>query len=496
MLRVDTVVVGAGIAGLTSARLLADAGRRVIVLEARDRVGGRIHSERVGGYVTDLGASWIHGVDGCPIASAARDLGLPTVEFTVGGYQPDSRPIAHYSPDGTRLDAAATRAYVADIHTIDAALATTIARSAPDDSYRDAFEAALARPGWDAARTERVREYLEHRAEEQYGVSSGELAAHGLDDDTIEGDEVVFPDGYDALPRRLAEGVEVWLGQVVTRIAWRGDAGRADADAARIDAARADDDTNRASPDAARTKRAPASTAETPGTAPPIEVTTASGEHIAADTTIVTVPVGVLQSGELAIDPPLPRTVAEPLGRLRMNNFEKVFLRFASRFWDDDVYAIRQQGPQGRRWHSFYDLTRLDGTPTLLTFAAGPTACEVRDWPDDRLAASITAQLRRLYGERAAAPTSIRRTAWRDDPFARGSYAAMLPGASTADHDALATPVGGVLHLAGEATWTDDPATVPAAMRSGHRAAERILGRAVPIARAWGENRNGGGHDG
>jgi hypothetical protein len=62
----------------------------------------------------------------------------------------------------------------------------------------------------------------------------------------------------------------------------------------------------------------------------------------------------------------------------------------------------------------------------------------------------------------------------------------MKPGTSTEDHDLLATPVGGgVLQLAGEATWTEDPATVTAALRSGHRAAERVLGRAVPFRDIW-----------
>jgi hypothetical protein len=62
----------------------------------------------------------------------------------------------------------------------------------------------------------------------------------------------------------------------------------------------------------------------------------------------------------------------------------------------------------------------------------------------------------------------------------------MTPGSLTSDHDLLATPIGDVLHLAGEATWTDDPATVTAALCSGHRAAERVLGRAIPIDRIYG----------
>ena len=70
----DTIVVGAGVAGLTAARLLARDGRRVAVLEARDRVGGRVWTDRTDGLVTDLGASWIHGVTDSPVAAAALSL--------------------------------------------------------------------------------------------------------------------------------------------------------------------------------------------------------------------------------------------------------------------------------------------------------------------------------------------------------------------------------------------------------------------------------------
>ncbi len=94
----DTIVIGAGIAGLTTARLLTDAGHRTVVVEARDRIGGRVWTDRSGGWVTDRGASWVHGITDSPVAAAASAFGMRTVEFTVGGYQPDSRPMAHYSP--------------------------------------------------------------------------------------------------------------------------------------------------------------------------------------------------------------------------------------------------------------------------------------------------------------------------------------------------------------------------------------------------------------
>jgi monoamine oxidase len=411
----------------------------VLVLEARDRIGGRTWTDRSGGRVTDLGASWIHGVTDSAVADAAEALGMRTLEFTVGSYQVDSRPIAYFDPTGIPMQPAAVRAFADDVRSVDATLVGVVDASAPLDSYRDVTDDAIAAQGWDEPRGERVREFLEHRSEEQYGAWIEDLAAHGLDDDKVDGDEVVFPDGYDALAEHLAVGLDVRLGHVVTEVAWS-------AAAARVSVGD--------------------------------EVFTASG-------VVVTVPVGVLKSDAVRFTPPLPEPVSGALSRLAMNDFEKVFLRFATRFWGEDVYAIRQQGPEGRWWHSWYDLTPLHGEPTLLTFAAGPAARATRDWADDRLVESIMAQLRRLYGDRAEDPVTVQRTDWARDPLSRGSYAFMTLGSTTADHDALATPVGGVLHLTGEATWTDDPATVPAALYSGHRAAQNVLGREIAISTLW-----------
>jgi len=165
-----------------------------------------------------------------------------------------------------------------------------------------------------------------------------------------------------------------------------------------------------------------------------------------------------------------------------MNAFEKIFLRFPERFWDDGVYAIRRQGDAAKWWHSWYDLTDLHGEPTLLTFAAGECAQEIRNWSDERVVDSVMESLREIYGARIPDPVHARITDWQGDEFAGGAYAYMTRGCTGEDHSRIADPIGGVLHLAGEATWEADPATVNAALCSGHRAAERILGNDVPSA--------------
>ena len=437
-----TIVIGAGVAGLTAARLLNQQGTQVIVLEARDRIGGRLHSEHRDGYVTDLGASWIHGIDDSPVEQMCSYLNMPMVEFTVGSFQPDSRPILYFSPEGDRLSPEQAQAFTQDIHAFDEILVEVISSIAPGSSYADAVEIALKKTRWNDDRCARVREYMQHRTEEQDGAHFTLIDAHGLDNEEVDGDEVVFPQGYDQLAHGLARGLDIRLEHTVTRVSWNSTG---------------------------------------------VSIETDRGSF-SADQVIITVPVGVLQSEGFTIEPPLPETVEKALSSFRMNDFEKIILRYDQKFWDEDIYAFRRQGPAGDWWHSWYDLTSLHGTPALLTFAAGPCAIQTRHLSDEAVAELVTTALRQIYGDAVPDAHTIHRTNWKEDPLALGAYSFLTVGADTSEHDHLATPVGGVLHIAGEATWRDDPATVTAALMSGHRAAENVLKRPVTIRALWEQN--------
>ncbi|MGA4543026.1 flavin monoamine oxidase family protein [Uniformispora flossi] len=432
----DTIVVGAGISGITAARLLHDAGRRVVVLEARDRIGGRMWTDREAGFSVDRGASWIHGINGNPLAHLVDALGIETREFTVGSFQAGGRPIADYDASRQRLDDEATRQWIADVAAADEALLRTAAAAAPGESYATATDRTLTETGWEAERVERLRAFYRHRTEEQCGAEIEQVDAHGLDEDAIDGDEVIFPGGYDVVPRTLAQGLDVRLETAVTAVTRTGDGVR-------------------------------------------VETADASFE---ARHVIVTVPLGVLKAGAITFTPALPEAVAGPIARLGMGVFNKVFLQFPERFWPDGVYAIRQHGRPGVPWHSWYDVSAVSGTPMLLTFAGGAWAREIEQKTDDEIVASVVGSLRGIYGDAVPEPTAHWITRWGSDPLALGSYSYIAAGSSHRDHDALGEPVDGVLHFAGEATWGTSPATVDGAFQSGHRVAERILGAPVPFS--------------
>lgn len=431
----DTIVIGAGMSGLTSARMLVDAGQRVVVLEGRDRIGGRMHTDRSAGFPVDLGASWIHGIEGSPLWDLVHALRIPAIEYTVGSFQVGGRPIENFDGDGNAMDTAATAQWIADVDTADRLLVEEIAASSPGDTYLDVTERALDRSGIEPERIDDIREFFRHRVEEQCGAWIGDLDAHGLDEDAIDGDEVIFPRGYDELPHRIGAELDIRLGTTVTRVVRSSGA----------------------------------------------VVVHAGDTEYEADRVIVTVPLGILKADTIAFEPALPDAVAGPISRLGMGVFNKVFVQFPERFWDEESYVLRALGEAGEHWHSWYDVSAVSGIPTLLTFAAGPFGRRMQELSDEDIVADAVSALRVLYPDAVGDPIAHWITRWGHDEFSNGSYSHLAVGSTHHDHDALAGPVDGVLHFAGEATWGDEPATVGAAFYSGRRAAERILDRPVDL---------------
>lgn len=413
------VVVGAGVAGLTAARDLQAAGATVIVLEARDRIGGRTVTEVREGFPLDLGASWIHGVDGNPVSALVADAGIGTVPTDVEnavGYDAatadgllDDAALARAA---ARLDEAVQRGYDADV----------------DQPLQVIVDAAESGAPADQARL--VRYLAASAIENEYAGPLSELSAYWFDEaEAYGGGDAMIDGGYGQVPAVLAEGLDVRLSTPVTAIA----VGSASV------------------------------------------VVTGAAATVEADAVIVTVPLGVLRLGTIAFDPPLPAEHQAAIAGLGMGSLNKVFLRFDSVFWDDDVDWIGVVPPAGiDPWVDWVTIGRAADAPVLLGFAAGDLGRWVDAQPDAAVVASALTALRTAYPG-APEPLEVLVTRWGADPYAGGSYSFAAVGSDPAMRDTLAEPVGERLVLAGEATSREHPSTVHGALLSGQRAAAAVL---------------------
>jgi monoamine oxidase len=423
----DVVVIGAGVAGLACARALVDAGGKVVVLEGRDRVGGRVWTSRAWPDVPcDLGASWIQGTRGNPVADLAREWGIGTKAT-------DLDEATVYRADGSRQTERETA--VLEEGLVELFEAVEAVREGTDDLSR-ALGPEIRRLLDEAELDARIRRDAEHR---WTALLEHELAAD-LDDlsllhfdagDGYPGDQVVVPGGYDQVPRRLAEGLDVRLGETVVAVEHGAEG---------------------------------------------VVVRTSKGAHQGAYA-VVTLPLGVLKAGTVSFDPALPARKFAAVQRLGMGLLDKLWLRFPRAFWaprDSDLigFVSAQRGA----WPETVDFHHVLGQPVLLSFQAGSVARAADGISDERLVASAMEWIRTAFGRDAPDPVAFQRTRWAADPFSRGSYSYFAKGSSPADADALAAPVGR-LHFAGEATSADHPATVHGAYASGLRAAAELMAR-------------------
>ena len=439
--RTDVVIIGAGAAGLAAARDLHDVGLRVAVLEARDRIGGRILTHREPGIPEpiELGAEFIHG-DADETQSVLDEAGLRSVDV-----------------EGRRFEATGGRLRAADdfwqrLHRVMRHLPTS---AKDDESFREFLD---RRPGGrrEAHNRRLALQFVEgFMAADAQRVSSQSMA--GDDDPT--GDPAAqragrVVDGYDRVIDALAKPVvsAIRRSVVVTRVHWK--RGRVDVE----------------------------SRSATDGRTRPI---------IRARRVIVTVPLGVLQApfgafGSIEFDPPLDSKV-EPLAQMAMGSIMRVVLRFRTRFWTDDALAERANVPSLESlsfvqstdenfpvWWTQYPLR----SPVIVGWRGGPRArildrlspVGLTDCAVASLARTFRLPARRLHALLAGSWAHH----WDNDPLSRGAYSYQLVGGSAAPAD-LARPLGGTLYFAGEATAPDGRSgTVDGAIASGQRAAQQV----------------------
>jgi monoamine oxidase len=457
------IVIGAGMAGLVAARLLHDSGFRVTVLEARDRLGGRTWTDDRIGAPVDLGGSWVHGVDGNPLASWCDRLGIELVENQGDRLLIDPRATAK-TREGQRKRAVLGRAaFKAAIGWATwKSKAMTASRGPRSVSVKDAVD-PLLRAAWLPEIDKLVVASLVEGSEGVQGAPYDAVAAEewwpteGLDRNAQP------KGGFIQLVEDAAEGLDIRLGTPVQRVLWSAQGARA---------------------------------------------VLMSGESLNADRVVIAVPVGLLRAGMPVLDPLPPLAQQVAVGRLGYGAglLGKIYLRFPHRFWPEQPkwFGRLPDGPQKRgtfnTWVSHLGET---GLPILLSFTQGATAAGLdRSSSDAEVTEVAMASLRKMFGPGIPAPEAMVFPRWLSDPWSQGGYSYPGVGSAPEDRAVHARPLGKRVFFAGEATEPVEYGTVHAALWSAEQSAEALYAAATGNApgldrRPWaGARRGAGRHNG
>jgi monoamine oxidase len=419
----DAIVIGAGAAGMAAARRLARRSKRVVVLEARDRIGGRTWSQPLASTKkpVELGAEFIHG-RAVETMALLGETGGSALEIEGDSWIAGENGLLQLEQTDFRSSPSLFGgvAALAEDETVDEYLQ----RFAGNASMREIVATARGFvEGFDAAdpAIASVRSIAQ-----EWRSGTDDVAAR--------------PSGgyapiFERLYRDCLEaGVTFCLPSIVSRIAWRRGEVRVDA----MD----------------------------------------SGPRtIAARSAIVTLPIGVLRRGDVTFEPSLPASKLEALRSIEMGHVVKIALAFRTPFWERILSGRYRdagffRGP-GQAFAAYWAQLPLRSN-VITAWVGGPKAIALYDVSKNELVRIACDEFGALLGDSALARAEFAESAshdWSNDPFARGAYSYVVAGGDTA-RAVLGAPVDDTLYFAGEATSTDGQGgTVNGALESGERAA-------------------------
>ncbi|KAL0405192.1 UNVERIFIED_CONTAM: Polyamine oxidase 2 [Sesamum latifolium] len=436
----SVIVIGAGFAGIAAARALHDASFQVILLESRDRIGGRVHTDYSFGFPVDLGASWLHGV--CkenPLAPVIGRLGLPLYRTSGDNsvlYDHDLESYALFDMDGNQIPQDLVSKVGVIFETILKETDLVRQEFSEDMSVQHAISIVFER------RPDLRLEGLDHKVLQWYLCRmEGWFAA---DADTISlkcwDQEELLPGGHGLMVRgylpvinTLAKGLDIRLGHRVTKILRHHNG---------------------------------------------VKVTVEGGRTFVADAAIVAVPLGVLKSNCIKFEPRLPEWKEAAIDDLGVGIENKIVLHFEKVFWPN-VEFLGVVAETSYECSYFLNLHKATGHSVLVYMPAGRLARDIEKLSDEAAANFAFTQLKRILPN-ASAPIQYLVSHWGTDKNSLGSYSYDRVGKPHDLYERLRIPVDN-LFFAGEATSTDYPGSVHGAYSTGVLAAEdcrmRVLER-------------------
>ncbi|XP_065850674.1 probable polyamine oxidase 4 [Euphorbia lathyris] len=427
----SVIVIGGGISGLAASRVLHEASFKVILLESRDRLGGRIHTDYSFGYPVDLGASWLHGVcNENPLAPLIRSLGL-TLYRTSGDdsvlYDHDLESYMLFGMDGHQVPQHLVievgeifkkilkeTEKVRDEHTDDMSILQAIWLVL--DRHPELRQEGLANE---------VLQWYICRMEAWFAVDADLISLKLWDQEhVLSGGHGLMVQGYDPIITALAKDIDIRLNHKVTKVC---------------------NGLNE------------------------VIVTVADGRNFIADAAIITVPVGVLKANLIQFEPKLPEWKVTAISDLGVGSENKIALQFDKVFWPN-VELLGIVAPDSYACGYFLNLHKATGHPVLVYMAAGRFAYDLEKLSDEAAANFVMLQLKKMFPD-ATEPMQYLVTRWGTDPNSLGCYSYDVVGKPADLYERLRAPLGN-LFFGGEAVSVEHQGSVHGAYSAGIMAAE------------------------
>jgi monoamine oxidase len=410
------IVIGAGISGLAAAKKLKGKGFNIIVLEAQDKVGGRLRTNRTLGVAFDEGASWIHGIDGNPITTLAQEAGMTTAETV------DDQADACYDIGGVLRSPNTYNTAETELYNI---LDTMMNSGSADQSFETVFNSLYPSHTTDRLWKFLLSTYVTFDTGDLNNLSS-KLYNEG---EEFGGIEKISTNGFDTIPNYLANGLNIQLNQRVSKI------------------------------DYSSSK---------------IKVTH-NGMESEADYVLVTVPLGVLKANSIQFTPILPNTKQNAIQKIGMNCVNKFLLTWNTPFWDNNQYIVYTPDTKDK-FNYFVNVNKYNPSANaLMTFAYADYARQTETMSDAQIISEIMLHLKDIYGNSIPNPTNILRTKWQTNENSFGAYSYTAVGTEMQHFEDLSEEVNDKLFFAGEHTNVDYFSTAHGAYLSGIREADKII---------------------
>ena len=455
----DAIIIGAGMAGMSAARILVDSGYNVLVVESRNRTGGRLWSDMSLGFPVDLGASWIHHISGNPLTTLAQQCGLP-LTWT------DDDSVLRFRSNGAAYTAGQASASDQSHQALLGQCILAANNLSSDQSF--AAVAKSVNPGLFLSDTEQWQ--VSSDTEFEYGAAAELLSTKSLGSDSRfngTNNDYVFQKGFDQMvgPTCIGANITVLKSTSITYIDYSNDTAI---------------------------------------------LMTDSGVELYAKVVVVTVPLGVLKNNSISFNPPLPLAKQEAIEKVGMGTVNKVFLSWRNGSWIpaalSNLTYIGVDIPNATMhtrglFNYFLNAKKVFGVVGFMTFAIGQSGADMEKWNDTLIVKKAIAQLQKAVhqltsvtqgvnnnttngtvnsttsGTTVPLPDSWVITRWNGDPNSFGAYSYAGINVSDEDFDTLATPVIGksTIFFAGEHTSSSYRGTVHGAFLSGQRAAQEAV---------------------